>query len=143
MALPDPAAGLVISYDYLWKDQAEAGETSGRKTRPCAVVLAIRQVEGGFRTYVAPVTHSDPSDPTAVLIPASVKRRLGLDDKPSWIVTDQLNDFVWPGFDLRPISRNQPDTFAWGFLPEELVAAVRVGIATNRKRRQFSTVPRD
>ncbi len=143
MALPRPATGLVISYDYLWKDQATAGETDGRKTRPCAVVVTLREVDGGLRVFVAPITHSDPADPTAVLIPQSVQRRLGLDDQPSWVITDQLNDFVWPGFDLRPIARNQPDTFDWGYLPVELVNAIRDNIALNRRNRRFATVSRD
>jgi hypothetical protein len=35
---------------------------------------------------------------------SSWKRHLGLDDKASWIYTDQLNVFVWAGADLRPAS---------------------------------------
>jgi hypothetical protein len=35
------------------------------------------------------VTHAEPLDPHAVEIPAAVKRRRGLVDRRSWIVTDE------------------------------------------------------
>ncbi len=41
MPLPEPRPGLVISYSYLWRDQNEAGETEGRKDRPCAIIAAV------------------------------------------------------------------------------------------------------
>lgn len=133
MALPAPAPGLVIAYSYLWQDQRRAGAGEGRKTRPCAIVVATTDEDGDTRVYVAPITHSKPDDPHAVEIPRAVKRRLGLDAARSWIVTSELNRFVWPGYDLRPIARDRPDTFAWGFLPVEIFAAVKRGIAANRK----------
>jgi hypothetical protein len=38
-----------------------------------------------------------------VEVPLRVARHLGLDEERSWIVTTELNVFVWPGPDLRPI----------------------------------------
>lgn len=35
-------------------------------------------------------------------LPKRLKRYLGLDDDPSWVYTDEINAFVWPGPDLRP-----------------------------------------
>jgi len=32
---------------------------------------------------------------------------------------------VWPGADLRPVSRRKPDRFAYDFLPEEVFDALR------------------
>ena len=32
--IPEPEAGLVISYSYLWKQEEELGQTEGRKDRP-------------------------------------------------------------------------------------------------------------
>jgi len=46
MEFPQPEIGLVISYSYLWSDEAEAGHVEGRKNRPCAIVLVVQQVEG-------------------------------------------------------------------------------------------------
>jgi len=115
MALPVPVPGLVVSYSYLWNDQHRAGAEEGRKTRPCAIVVAATDEDGDTKVYVAPITHSRPADPHAVELPISAKRHPGLDDAPSWIVTNELNRFIWPGYDLRPISRASPDVFAWAF----------------------------
>ena len=142
MALPTPAPGLVISYGYLWTDQASAGATEGRKDRPCAIVLATRDEDGDLVVYVAPLTHTEPDDPSAVAVPAAVKRRLGLDGAASWIITRELNRFVWPGYDLRPISRDKPDTFAWGYLPTELVEAVKQQVLAHQRGRQLRSVDR-
>ena len=135
MALPEPVPGLVISYSYLWHDQSRAGIEEGRKARPCAIVVATIDEDGDTKVYVAPITHSQPDDPHAVELPSRVKRRLGLDDAPSWIVTIELNRFIWPGYDLHPIARDKPDVFAWGFLPVETFAALKHGIAAHQRNR--------
>lgn len=142
MALPHPAPGLVISYAYLWRDQAAAGAVEGRKDRPCAIVLSVVDEDGETLVYVAPITHRPPVDDTAVPLPMSMKRRLGLDASPSWIVTSELNRFVWPGYDLRPISRDEPEVFAWGFLPTELFEAVKRQIVLHHRSRRLGTVDR-
>jgi hypothetical protein len=46
----------------------------------------------------------------------AVKRHLGLDDDRSWVILDEVNEFAWPGFDLRPLPGSR-DRFAYGFLP--------------------------
>lgn len=143
MVLPDPAPGLVISYSYLWRDQRRVGAEEGRKTRPCAIVVAMTGDDGDTKVYVAPITHSRPDDPHAVELPPTVKRRLGLDDAPSWIVTSELNRFIWPGYDLRPIARDKPDVFAWGFLPAEIFAALKRGVAAHQRTRRLSLTPRE
>jgi hypothetical protein len=144
MALPEPAPGLVIAYSYLWRDERRAGEVEGRKNRPCAIVLASRDEDGDTVVYVVPITHVRPSDdPHAIEVPPAAKRRLGLDDAPSWIVTAELNRFIWPGYDLRPISRDKPDTFAWGFLPVETFAAVKRAIGLHRRAGRLSVVGRE
>jgi len=143
MALPVPAPGLVVAYSYLWHGQHLAGAEEGRKTRPCAIVVALADEDGDTKVYVAPITHSRPADPHAVELPAAAKRRLGLDDAPSWIVTSELNRFIWPGYDLRPISRDNPDVFAWGFLPVETFAAVKRGIATHQRGGRLKLVSRE
>ena len=57
-----------------------------------------------------------------------MKRHLGPDGDWSWIVQDELNEFEWPGFDLRPIPPSL-DRFDYGFLPprlfDELLATLR------------------
>jgi hypothetical protein len=47
-----------------------------------------------------------------------VKRRLGLDDRRSWIVVTEGNEFIWPGYDLRKLPNT--DRYDYGFLPPRL-----------------------
>jgi hypothetical protein len=96
----------------------------GRKDRPCVVVLAADRTEYGKMVTVVPVTHVPPSKPASALeIPAAVKRHLGLDLHPSWIILDEGNRFVWPGYDLRPVPGTR-DRFDYGFLPPRPFAAL-------------------
>ena len=143
MPLPIPQPGLVISYSYLWHRERQEGGNEGRKNRPCAIVLAVEDADGDRLVYVAPITHVPPDDPSqAVELPAKVKARLGLDAERSWIVTDELNRFVWPGYDLRPISRTKPDVFAWGFLPAEVFDALKRSIVSHQKACRLLLVKR-
>jgi hypothetical protein len=127
---PHPEPGLVISYAYLWSDEAESGAVEGRKDRPCAVVLALEHPGDAPRTQVAvvPITHTPPGDPNvAVEIPPGVKRHLGFDGERSWVILDESNVFFWPGYDLRPISRGD-SRIDYGLLPpkffDQLIAKV-------------------
>jgi hypothetical protein len=142
VALPTPAPGLVISYAYLWRDELRGGADEGRKDRPCAIVLTALDSEGDTGVYVAPITHSEPSRQSAIEMPPRVKARLGMDAVRSWIVAEELNRFVWPGFDLRPISRDKPDVFAWGFLPVELFKALREAVADCQRQGRLRQVDR-
>ncbi len=104
MPLPEPRPGLVVRYAYLWRSEAARGREDGSKDRPCVVVLAVHAQGRELVVTVAPITHSPPAAAArAVELPAATKRRLGLDGARSWIVTDDLNRFVWPGPDLRPV----------------------------------------
>jgi hypothetical protein len=118
MSLPIPEPGLVISYAYLWRQESEKGRPEGTKNRPCAIVLVLQKATGGEKIVtVAPITHSPPTDPTIALeLPLKVKKHLGLDAGRSWVVLDEFNEFVWPGFDLRPI-RGKPGRYDFGLLP--------------------------
>jgi mRNA-degrading endonuclease toxin of MazEF toxin-antitoxin module len=125
MALPRPQPGLVLCYSYLWHREHRAGRQEGVKDRPCVVVLAVeRPRDGAVTVHVAPVTHRAPDDPAVALeLPAAVKRHLGLDAQRSWVVLDELNAFIWPGFDLRRVS-SQGDRVDYGLLPPRLFAAL-------------------
>lgn len=130
MALPDPRLGLVISYSYLWHHEHNAGRDEGTKSRPCVIVLAVEnQADGTILVRDSPVTHSPPhSADVALEIPLAVKRHLGLDDARSWVILDEINEFVWPGFDLRPIPPSR-DRFAYGFLPPRMFDQILVKFA--------------
>ena len=47
-----------------------------------------------------------------------MKRHLGLDDQRSWVVVDEGNEFLWPGYDLRKVPNR--DRYDFGFLPPAL-----------------------
>ena len=142
MNLPEPRPGLVVAYSYLWRDEARRGQEEGRKDRPCVVVIAVQTVGGRTRVTVAPVTHAPPTSPgEAVLISAATKIRLGLDERPSWIVTNDLNTFTWPGPDLRPIRRGA-GRCEFGVLPMRTLAQVRDSVLAMARAGRAGLTPR-
>jgi hypothetical protein len=120
----------------LWKREADLGREEGEKDRPTTVLLTVRRDEkdtGLFRVAVLPIMHSPPQDPAdAIEIPLSTADKLGLGGERSWIVVTKLNEFLWPGPDLRPIPGREPSTVEYGRLPGKLmtqvVAAVRAKV---------------
>lgn len=143
MALPDPHPGLVISYAYLWAREYGDGREDGVKDRPCAIVLARQAIEGRSMVTVVAITHSPPLKPEdAIEIPPPIKRLLGLDDKPSWIVLTEVNDFIWPGPDLRQIAGSDPVRFDYGVLPPSFFRKVRDQLMAALTARRTVMVPR-
>lgn len=141
--LPEPTPGLVIGYSYLWEAEFRAGREEGTKDRPCAVVIASRTEDGDLVATVAPITHHPPDDPQdAIELPAAVKRALGLDEARSWLVCRELNRFVWPGPDLRPISRSRPGQFLHGRLPGPFMLRVFERLRALREARRLRAVVR-
>jgi hypothetical protein len=126
MKLPDPAAGLVIRYSYLWRDEHLKGREEGVKDRPCAIIVALRQIDESDNVVVVPITHSPPDDPeSAMEIPRAIKKQLGLDGERSWAILGESNTFRWPGPDLRPIGGVLDDTVYYGALPPAFFAELR------------------
>jgi hypothetical protein len=144
-AFPEPQPGLVISYAYLWSDEAERGLVEGRKGRPCAIIVAIENPEkaGHRQVAVVPITHTPPHDPNVgVEIPRRVREHLGLDGDRSWIVLDEFNVFTWPGFDLRPI-KDRDGRVDYGFLPPKLFASLIERIERLDKEGKVEQTSRD
>jgi hypothetical protein len=110
MPVPNPEPGLVISYAYLWHHEHRSGRGEGRKDRPSVIVLALeRAADRETIVTVLPVTHRMPADPeSAIEIPLPIKRHLGLDDRRSWIVIAEGNEFLWPGHDLTEAPAQRP-----------------------------------
>ena len=107
------------------------------------IVLAVQEVGDTTIVTVAPITHSPPEQPgDAIEIPALTKARLGLDRDRSWIMATEFNSFVWPGVDLRPISRGS-DVFAYGHLPANLLRDLRTRILTLAKAGRVQVTGRD
>ena len=119
MTVPQPVPGLIVSFSFLWAEEAERGLQEGQKDRPC-VVLAAYDSEHGKRAILVPVTHTAPHDPThAIAVPAALKAMLGLDDAPAWIVCGEWNVTDWPGFDLRQLQGGQAASTTTGSCPAD------------------------
>jgi hypothetical protein len=102
----------------------------------------MRDADGKQLVTVAPVTHSAPSSPgEGVEIPLATKQRLGLDDARSWVIVSEVNDFVWRGPDLRPVSHDA-SRFDYGLLPPGLFRQIRDRMTAWGASRQLRTVPR-
>jgi hypothetical protein len=100
-------------------------------------------IDGREVATVVPVTHVKPADPAdAVEIPAVLKALRGLDDLPSWIVVTETNEFLWPGPDLRPVSRATADTFDYGMLPPRFFAHLREKLLQSIRNRKLKRVQR-
>ena len=143
MSLAQPQPGLVLRYAFLWRREFESGQDEGQKDRPCTVIIAAPAVAGGTRVYLLPVTHTPPSDPSvAIEIPPRVKQHLGLDDQRSWIVLDEINDFLWPGYDLRPVPGSQPASIEYGVRPPRFFDKVRTAFLALAQARRVRRTPR-
>jgi hypothetical protein len=133
MSWPTPVPGMVVRYSFLWSSEDTGGKEEGTKDRPCAIIVATGQVETGIRTYLLPITHTPPQVPAdAVEIPKSVKAHLGLDADRSWIVLNEINAFVWPGYDLTPVARTGSPVY--GILPPGFFRQLRSRFLAVRKR---------
>jgi hypothetical protein len=143
LSLP-PERGSVIRYAYLRADESIAGREEGRKDRPVLVfALSVKKEDGSTQLLVLAITHTARVDPeSAVAIPHEVKRRIGLDDVPAWIVTTEANAFVWPGPDIRPVPGRRPRTVVNGRVPDSLLREVARSSLANRDRQRSQLVRR-
>jgi hypothetical protein len=141
--LPVPEPGLVISYSYLWYSEYERDQEEGVKDRPGAIVLIAKDAAGETVVTVVPITHGPPQQQgDAVEIPLAVKRRLGLDEARSWAVVSEVNRFVWPGPDLRPVTRGDPERFHYGPLPPSLFRQIRDRLLASAAMQRLQIVAR-
>jgi hypothetical protein len=141
--IPRPIPGLVIRYSYLWRREFLIEREEGRKDRPSTVILAAIGNDGETRVYVLPISHRPPGpEAHALEIPLRVKRHLGLDGDQSWIVLDEINDFIWPGHDLRPVP-GAPSRVDYGVLPPRFFDEVRTAFLDLARSRRVKRVPRD
>ena len=126
MDFPRPVPGLVIRYSYLWRADYLRGRDEGVKDRPCAVVLVSKNAEGGEIVTILPVTHAEPKRPELALeIPAKTKKRLGLDSDRSWVVLTEVNQFRWPGPDLRLAHAGNAASAGYGQLSRKFFQQLR------------------
>ncbi|WP_104493233.1 hypothetical protein [Paracoccus denitrificans] len=104
MILGNVRTASVIRYPYLWVRESEKGETEGRKSRPVAVGVRIERPHGDL-LLLFPVTSKEPQQGRfAAEIPATEKRRAGLDaGMRLWLILDEYNtDIVGQSYYLEP-----------------------------------------
>lgn len=136
-----PRAGEVVPYSFLWAHESELGEDSGRKLRPCVIVIAVQQMSGdAWRVAVAPISTQCGRDREVVELPPAVKQQLGLDERPSWIVCDEVNRFEWPGFDL---GLTPSRTRTHGMIPGGLLKRVQAAVMEAGARGTLKITNRD
>jgi hypothetical protein len=136
-----PEVGLVIRHAYLWWNEARKGREEGAKDRPCAIVHLRQNEYQETEAFIAPITHTPPSVPEkAIEIPMATKKRLGLDHETSWVITTEVNRFVWPGPDIRTVPGGD---LAYGHLPAAMTEDVILQIKTNSRERSLLVIGRD
>ena len=88
--------GTIIRYSFLWRREAERGETEGRKRRPAAVGIRFPEADGNDVLILFPITSQPPDAKRFTAeIPDIEKRRAGLEtDKQLWIILDEFNEDV-------------------------------------------------
>ncbi|AMN47181.1 hypothetical protein ACG33_08750 [Steroidobacter denitrificans] len=141
MTIPEPSPGLVVRYDYLWSREAAAGRIQGKERPACLVVASDSDTKPRF-VVLLPITHSPPlGDTVAVEIPAKVRKAIGLDDAPSWIVVSEYNVDEWPNAGLAPLP-GRPDLYAYGFIPPGLFATIKARLVALAREKKSEAVNR-
>jgi hypothetical protein len=124
VTIHNPKPGLVVRFDYLWSREHAAGRSQG-KDRPACLVAGSDDPTRPRFVILLPITHTPPAEGIiGIEIPIAVKRAIGLDDTPSWVIVTDYNVDEWPSRGLSPIP-GQPGTFAYGFIPPGLFAKIK------------------
>jgi hypothetical protein len=139
--IPEPKPGLVVRYDYLWSDEATGGRDQG-KDRPACLVAASDSVSQPRLVVFLPITHTPPGgDSLGVEIPAKVKRAIGLDDEPSWVIVSEHNIGEWPNGGLSHVP-GKPGVFSYGFIPPGLFAQIKARFLELAREKKSRSVRR-
>ena len=96
---------IVENYPYLWRRQALAGETEGRKFRPVCVALAVAHAKGLTHLALLPISGQAPTaGQRALELPPLELRRIGFETgKPLWLYVSEYNyDILEKSFYIEP-----------------------------------------
>lgn len=106
------------------------------------MIVHTRQNEHGeTEAYISPITHTPPEKPErAIEVPQATKKRLGLDDEKSWVITTEINRFIWPGPDIRPVPGGG---YSYGFLPARMTRDLIQHIKDNARDPALLVTGRD
>ena len=95
-----PKVAHVLRYVYLFANERKAGRDEGVKERFVVVGGVL-----GRRYRVAAITTKGEGREGTLLLPAPVATAAGVTVGSS-IVVSEFNRFTWPGFDIRPLSKD-------------------------------------
>lgn len=141
MPLPSPEPGMVLRYDYLWSREAIQGRQQGKDRPTCLVAASDNSINPSY-VVLLPITHSPPTRATVgIEIPARVKKAIGLDDEPSWVIVSDYNIDEWPNAGLSQIP-DQPGVYCYGFLPPSLFRKVKTRFADLVREKRARSVKR-
>lgn len=124
MAIPAAQPGLVFRYDFVWSHEARRRRPSGKDRPACLAVATDTDIDPQV-VVILPVTHSKPLEGTAgVEIPLAVRRAIGQDDQPCWVIVSEFNIDEWPSPGMSPLP-GRPNVFAYGVLPSALFEQIK------------------
>ena len=125
MGPPDAEPGLVFRYDYVWGREARHGREAGKDRPACIAIATDSDIEPQL-VIILPITHSKPTARDAgVEIPPLVRRKLGLDDEPCWVIVSDANIDDWPNAGISPLP-GSARAFAYGYLPDLLFEKIKI-----------------
>lgn len=110
MPLPSPQRGSVINYRFLWKDENDSGQVEGLKARPCLIV-SINETTNEKVVRVVPISTRNPGLSRNFLEITTAWSIQGLSRYPSYLILDEINEFVWPGYDIEPLSHRSSSLY--------------------------------
>jgi hypothetical protein len=142
VTLPKPAVGLVVNFRFLWPQEDADGRASAYKARPCLVLFCAAVDNERFRVAVAPITHTPQERSVGIEIPATFFEEAGLDGRQQFVVSNELNEFVWPSRDIVPVLAHRPETAISGRLPPHLCAKVQASFRAERANNNVRSVDR-
>lgn len=141
MPLPSPEPGMVLRYDYLWSREAIQGRQQGKDRPTCLVAASDSRVNPSY-VVLLPITHSPPTgDTVGIEIPAKVKKAIGLDDEPSWVIVSDYNIDEWPNAGIGQIP-GKPGIYSYSFFPPSLFATVKGKFAELVRQKRARSVKR-
>lgn len=142
MALPEPEPGQVIRHDDLWTHEAADGRDQGKERPACLVAATDSTVRPRF-VVILPITRTAPTgDTVGIEIPPKVRRAIGLDDAPCWVIVSEYNVDEWPSAGLAPLA-GRPGVFARGFVPPRLFARIKASFLELAGQNRAGGVRRD
>lgn len=112
------------------------------KDRPACLVAASDPGARPRFVVILPITHSAPTaDAVGVEIPARVRRAIGLDDDPCWVIVSEHNVDEWPNGGLQPLP-GHPGVFSYDHIPPGLFVAIKARFVELARRKPGTGVRR-